>query len=77
MVATRTIDIYLFHFFLLPTYFLAIPDSFNPNQNILLSLTVLGLLSIIVLIGTLSLTKFVETSKLLSLLLLGKEKYKE
>ena len=70
-VATRTIDIYLFHFFLLPTYFFVIPSSFNPNHNILLSLTVVGIISVIVLFGTLLLTKFIETSKMLSFLLLG------
>ena len=73
-VATRTIDIYLFHFFLLPTYFFVIPSSFNPNHNILLSLTVVGIISAIVLFGTLLLTKFIETSKVLSILLLGKIK---
>lgn len=73
-VATRTIDIYLFHFFLLPTYFFMIPSSFNPNHNILLSLTVVGIISAIVLFGTLLLTKFIETSKMLSFLLLGKIK---
>lgn len=72
-VATRTIDIYLFHFFLLPTYFYVIPDKFNPNQNILLSLTVVSIISAIVLFGTLLMTKFIETSKLLSYLLLGKK----
>lgn len=73
-VATRTIDIYLFHFFLLPTYFWVIPSSFNPNHNILLSLTVVGIISTIVLFGTLLLTKFIETSKMLSFFLLGKKK---
>lgn len=73
-VATRTIDIYLFHFFLLPTYFFMIPSSFDPNHNILLSLTLVGIISAIVLFGTLLLTKFIETSKMLSFLLLGKMK---
>lgn len=48
--------------------------KFNPNHNILLSLTVVGIISAIVLFGTLLLTKFIETSKVLSILLLGKIK---
>jgi len=37
-------------------------------------LTVVGIISAIVLFGTLLLTKFIETSKVLSILLLGKIK---
>lgn len=73
-VPTRTIDVYLFHFFLLPTYIFAISNTFNPNQNILLSLTMVSIISAIVLFGTLLLTKFIEVSKVLSFLLLGKKK---
>lgn len=51
-----------------------IPSSFDPNHNILLSLTLVGIISAIVLFGTLLLTKFIETSKMLSFLLLGKMK---
>ena len=34
-VATRTIDIYLYHYFLLPSFFVMIPEGFNPDSNIM------------------------------------------
>lgn len=71
-VAKRSLDIYLFHFFLLPSFFVAIPVNFNPDNNILLTLFVIGAISLIVLAGTLILTKFIEYSRLFSLIMLGK-----
>ncbi len=71
-IARRTLDIYLFHFFLLPAFVTEIPSAFNPDTNILITLFVVILLSLIVLAGTLLLTKFIEFSKILSLMMLGK-----
>lgn len=73
-VATRTIDIYLFHYFLLPTCFIAIPETFNPNTNILITLIGVGGISALVMAGTLVFTRFIETSNFLMLVLLGKIK---
>lgn len=71
-VARRTLDIYLFHFFLLPAFVAEIPSAFNPDTNILLTLSVVILLSVLVLSGTLVLTKFIGFSKPLSYVILGK-----
>lgn len=71
-VAKRTLDIYLFHYFLLPSFIIEIPSIFNPDTNILYTLIPVILLSLIVLFATLALTKLIEYSNLLSLLMLGK-----
>lgn len=71
-VAKRTLDIYLFHYFLLPAFIVEIPAVFNPDTNILYTLIIVILLSALVLCGTLIITKLIECSKLLSYLMLGK-----
>jgi len=71
-IAKRTLDIYLFHFFLLPAFVVEMPAVFNPDTNILITLVLIIVLSLIVLLGTLALTKFIEYSKILSFLMLGK-----
>lgn len=53
---------------------LSVSNTFNTNQNILLLLIVVSIISVIVLFGTFLLIKFIETSKVLSFLLLGKKK---
>lgn len=68
------VTIYLFHFFLLSTSLFSVSNTFNTNQNILLLLTVVSIISVIVLFGILLLVKFIKTSKALSFLLLGKKK---
>lgn len=71
-IGKRTLDIYLFHYFLLPSFIIEIPAIFNPDTNILYTLIPIVLLSIIVLFSTLLLTKLIEFSKLFSYLMLGK-----
>lgn len=71
-VAHRTLDIYLFHYFLLPSFILEIPSAFNPDTNILYTLITVILLSLAVLLGTLALTSFIERSRFLAYLTLGK-----
>ncbi len=72
-IGKRTLDIYLFHYFLLPSFIVEIPSIFNPDTNILYTLIPMFLLSFIVLFSTLLLTKLIEYSKILSYLMLGKQ----
>lgn len=73
-VSKRTIDIYLFHYFLLPSVYFIGQDMFVSNTNLLISIIIVGAVSAVVIMGTLVFTKFIETSAFLSFILLGKKK---
>ncbi|WP_455188122.1 acyltransferase family protein [Bacteroides congonensis] len=75
-VAARTINVYLFHFFFLPSLAIFWPKSFCIDSNIVLVLLGVGFIGIVVLLETLLFTKFIETSNFLSLTFFGKQNKK-